>query len=46
MENVTGNEQSSQESLAAELMALYPRTLTVAMALEAAAKIIHEAAGE
>jgi hypothetical protein len=37
---------TNQEQLAAELMALYPRTLTVAMALEAAAKIIHEAAGE
>ena len=37
---------TKQETLAAELMQLYPRQLTVAMALEAAAKIIHEAAGE
>jgi hypothetical protein len=37
---------TDQETLAAELMKLYPRQLTVAMALEAAAKIIHEAAGE
>ena len=37
---------TEQKTLAAELMQLYPRQLTVAMALEAAAKIIHEAAGE
>ncbi|MDA7514853.1 hypothetical protein N8496_00735 [Akkermansiaceae bacterium] len=46
MENVTGNEQSSQESLAVELMQLYPRQLTVAMAMDAAQKIIDEATGE
>lgn len=34
---------TKQETLAAELMALYPRQLTVAMAMEAAAKIINEA---
>jgi hypothetical protein len=37
---------TNQEQLAVELMQLYPRQLTVAMALEAAAKIMHEAAGE
>ena len=37
---------TDQEALAAELMQLYLRQLTVVMALEAAAKIIHEAAGE
>ena len=44
MENVTGSRQYSQESLAVEFLQLYPRQLTVAMAMEAAAKIINEAA--
>ncbi|MDA7538810.1 hypothetical protein N9B27_01410 [Akkermansiaceae bacterium] len=43
MENVTGHEQSSQQALAVELLQLYPRQLTVAMALEAAEKIIEDA---
>jgi len=37
---------SKQEELAVEILQLYPREFTVAMALEAAAKIIHEATGE
>lgn len=37
---------TDQETLAAELLQLYPRQLTVAMALEAAEKIIEEATGE
>jgi|TARA_B110000003_G_scaffold117965_1_gene120421 hypothetical protein len=37
---------TNQETLAAELLQLYPRQLTVAMALEAAEKIIEEATGE
>jgi hypothetical protein len=34
---------TDQETLAAELLQLYPRQLTVAMALEAASKIIEDA---
>ena len=37
---------TNQEQLAVELMQLYPRQLTVAMAMDAAQKIIDEAAGE
>ena len=37
---------TNQEQLAVELMQLYPRQLTVAMAMEAASKIIDEATGE
>jgi hypothetical protein len=37
---------TNQEQLAVELMQLYPRQLTVTMAMDAAQKIIDEAAGE
>jgi hypothetical protein len=37
---------TEQEQLAVQLMQLYPRQLTVSMAMEAASKIIDEATGE